>query len=172
MRLHLAHVSGSKNGVVEEFLRESVMIGRGEQNDLAFDPFTDAVVSAQHAEIRRESDDFILYDMGSLNGTYLNGCPVRRASLREGDEIGLGRRGPRLLFGVDADQLARRRPSSMPMSIPQGIGEATLATRPEFAIPELDEQIAARRPDVWLKLVALLGAIAILALVAYGLWLR
>lgn len=164
--LRLAHVSGSKNGTVEEFGRESVMIGRGEQNDLAFDPFRDAVVSAQHAEIRRESEDFVLYDMGSLNGTYLNGCPVRRAALRRGDEIGLGRRGPRLLFDVGQDDLARRAPSAVPRPV---IGEATLATSKEFAIPRLDEQVAVRRPDVWLKFIALLGAIAILATVLYGI---
>ncbi|MEZ6195401.1 MAG: FHA domain-containing protein [Planctomycetota bacterium] len=167
MNLKIAHVSGSRSGVVEHFDRESVMIGRGGQNDLAFDPFRDAVVSSQHAEIRRESDSYYLYDMGSLNGTYLNGCPVQRARLAAGDEIGLGRRGPRLLFDVDPAQ-ARKRPSSVPMSIPK-MSEPTLRTKPEFAIPEIEEQVASRRPSTWVIAAVVVGALAILSSLVYGL---
>jgi pSer/pThr/pTyr-binding forkhead associated (FHA) protein len=177
MMLRIAHVTGSKNGTVEEFERESVLIGRGAQNDLAFDPFGDAVVSSQHAEIRREDDRYVLYDMGSLNGTFLNGCPVKRAALNSGDEIGLGRRGPRLLFDVDRERLARRRPSAMPLEIPKNLDAELRSTQREFAIPAYIDRVAGRRPHamasqrLWFVL-ALLGALAIIGSIAYGLWLR
>jgi len=113
--LILSHLSGSKSGDVEEFARrDSVLIGRGTDNDVALDAFNDSTVSAHHAEIRREQSGFVLYDMGSLNGTYLNGQAVRRAPLETGDEIGLGRRGPRLLFGMRASDAAAR-PAAVPM---------------------------------------------------------
>jgi pSer/pThr/pTyr-binding forkhead associated (FHA) protein len=103
VKVALAHLSGSKIGRREEFEAESVLIGRGAPNDVMLDPFLDPTVSAQHAEIRLEPDGFVLYDMGSLNGTFLNGQFVRRASLQTGDEISLGKRGPRLRFSGDAN---------------------------------------------------------------------
>jgi predicted component of type VI protein secretion system len=94
----LRHLSGSKSGHIDEFACDSILIGRGTHNDIALDPFLDPTVSANHAEIRWEREGFVLYDMGSLNGTFLNGQSVRRALIQGGDEIGLGRRGPRFAF--------------------------------------------------------------------------
>ena len=48
--------------------------------------------------IRREGDDFILVDLESANGTYLNGVLVRQATLKHRDELCLGRDGPTLRF--------------------------------------------------------------------------
>lgn len=100
MQLVISHVSGSLKGKVSVFERESVLIGRGEHNDIALDPFLDPTVSSCHAEIRVEDATLMLYDMGSLNGTFLNGQAVRRATLSPGDTIGLGRMGPRLKIAL------------------------------------------------------------------------
>ncbi|MEE9392062.1 MAG: FHA domain-containing protein [Planctomycetota bacterium] len=144
MSLLISHLSGSRSGEVESFASSSVIIGRGEENDLAFDPFEDAVVSTQHAEIRFESDGFVLYDMGSLNGTFLNGLPVRRACLSKGDEIGLGRKGPRLLFDLNAGQMPNR-PSVIPMRLPDiKTPGGSLKTQMEFPVPTFEEQVASR----------------------------
>ena len=94
----VSHLSGSRNGTTESFRRETVMIGRGPFNDVCLDPFSEPTVSSQHAEIRIEGSIVALYDMGSLNGTYLNGVFVRRAELESGDEIQLGRCGPLLRY--------------------------------------------------------------------------
>jgi pSer/pThr/pTyr-binding forkhead associated (FHA) protein len=51
---------------------------------------TDPLVSRRHAEIGRDGEDIVLRALGSANGTYLNGAPVRAARLRDGDEIRLG----------------------------------------------------------------------------------
>lgn len=99
--VRLMHLSGSLEGREQRFPNESILIGRGQHNDVAFDPFDDSTVSAQHAEIRMEGEDFVLYDMGSLNGTFLNGFSVRRAVVRPGDEVTLGRNGPKFEFQVD-----------------------------------------------------------------------
>ena len=101
-RVRLEVVSGSLEGLQRQFRGDSILVGRAAHADIAFDPFEDATVSAQHAEIRREKGVFALYDMGSLNGTFVNGQPVRRALLEDGDRISLGRRGPTFVFHLEA----------------------------------------------------------------------
>ncbi|MFT7616747.1 MAG: pSer/pThr/pTyr-binding forkhead associated (FHA) protein [Planctomycetota bacterium] len=99
--VRLMHQSGSFEGREQRFHGDSILIGRAPHNDVALDPFEDSTVSSQHAEIRLEAQEFVLYDMGSLNGTFVNGYPVRRAIIVPGDAITLGRSGPRLEFQVD-----------------------------------------------------------------------
>jgi hypothetical protein len=61
-------------------------IGRAEQSDIAL---ADPGVSRSHARVVREGDDFILEDLRSTNGTEVNGQPVRRRRLANGDMIKL-----------------------------------------------------------------------------------
>lgn len=62
-------------------------IGRGLDNDLVLDS-TD--VSRHHARIEYRDGEWFLIDLGSTNGTRLNGEPVRQGILRNGDRIELG----------------------------------------------------------------------------------
>ncbi|MCX4240184.1 sigma 54-interacting transcriptional regulator [Paraliomyxa miuraensis] len=64
-----------------------ITIGRSRTADLSID---DASISALHAEIRVGSRFIELVDLGSHNGTYLNGRAVWRVALQPGDEIRLG----------------------------------------------------------------------------------
>jgi pSer/pThr/pTyr-binding forkhead associated (FHA) protein len=61
-------------------------------------------VSAYHAEIRREGDQYRLYDRGSTNGTYLNGRLVSGATLEPENVIRLGPHGPEFLFELSPQQ--------------------------------------------------------------------
>ncbi|MER5728759.1 FHA domain-containing protein [Streptomyces sp. NPDC002138] len=75
----------------------ALAIGRAPENDLVLD---DLVVSRHHAELRSLADGgFEITDLGSHNGTYLNGYPVDRARLTEGDIIGIGHRSFCLVAG-------------------------------------------------------------------------
>ncbi|MGW1075103.1 FHA domain-containing protein [Streptomyces sp. NPDC002537] len=66
----------------------TVRIGRAADNDLALD---DLVVSRRHAEFRTAPDGgYEIVDLGSHNGTYLNGRLVRRAPVLPGDIVGIG----------------------------------------------------------------------------------
>jgi FHA domain/Domain of unknown function (DUF1707) len=49
-----------------------------------------AAVSARHAELRRSTDGWILHDLGSRNGTRVNGWLVREQRLADGDEVTFG----------------------------------------------------------------------------------
>ncbi|MFP3989576.1 FHA domain-containing protein [Streptomyces sp. E11-3] len=66
----------------------TVRIGRGLDNDLVID---DLVVSRRHAELEVHSDGtYEIVDLGSHNGTFLNGQPVGRARVSPGDIVGIG----------------------------------------------------------------------------------
>ncbi|MFI2205742.1 FHA domain-containing protein [Streptomyces sp. NPDC020192] len=66
----------------------TVRIGRAPDNDLVVD---DLIVSRRHAELRAHADGtYEIADLGSHNGTYLNGRPVTRARLGPGDIVGIG----------------------------------------------------------------------------------
>jgi hypothetical protein len=74
--------------------RGGLVIGRNPDCDLVV---TDPTVSRRHAELRREGDRWILADLGSSNGTRVNGWRVERATVDVGDEVMLG--GQRLVLG-------------------------------------------------------------------------
>ena len=53
-------------------------------------PLADANASRRHAEVRLQGNDVILTDLGSTNGTRVNGRPVHQRVLEHGDEILIG----------------------------------------------------------------------------------
>jgi len=63
-------------------------IGRHPESDIFLD---DVTVSRRHAEIRRRDDGIELADVGSLNGTYLNGVRIESSGMRSGDEVQVGK---------------------------------------------------------------------------------
>ncbi|WP_210592998.1 FHA domain-containing protein [Streptomyces sp. GESEQ-35] len=66
----------------------TVRIGRADDNDLVID---DLVVSRHHAELRALPDgSYEIVDLGSHNGTFLNGLPVTGAPMGPGDIVGIG----------------------------------------------------------------------------------
>ena len=72
----------------------SFVIGRSRECDLRV---SDGNASRRHAEITREGDTFVLVDLGSTNGTELNGRRVTREELADGDRITIG--ATDLVFG-------------------------------------------------------------------------
>ncbi|BDZ43642.1 phosphopeptide-binding protein [Paraoerskovia sediminicola] len=62
--------------------------GRSERADIFLD---DVTVSRKHAEFVREGDGFVVRDIGSLNGTYLNRSRIDAAVLTSGDEVQIGK---------------------------------------------------------------------------------
>ena len=64
------------------------LLGRGTDCDLRL---VDAGVSRHHAELRVEDGQVVLVDLGSTNGTLVNGQPVRRVTLTHGQIVTHGR---------------------------------------------------------------------------------
>ncbi len=84
----LAVVRGPNAGSRYLLDRDSTSIGRHPDSHVFLD---DVTVSRHHARVDLEDEGFVLYDLGSLNGTYLAGERVDRRVLRAGAELQVGR---------------------------------------------------------------------------------
>jgi pSer/pThr/pTyr-binding forkhead associated (FHA) protein len=89
-------VSGQGAGAGFAIDRERVIVGRGPGVDKAFD---DPAMSRQHAAIEFCGTGFRLRDLGSTNGTLLNGAAVQSAELRHGDRFEIG--GRRFMLAIE-----------------------------------------------------------------------
>lgn len=67
---------------------ERTTAGRSTRADIFLD---DVTVSRKHAEFVREGRTFVVRDIGSLNGTYVNRSRIDEAVLRSGDEVQIGK---------------------------------------------------------------------------------
>ncbi|MPV49183.1 DUF3662 and FHA domain-containing protein [Pseudactinotalea sp. HY158] len=74
------------------------VIGRGSEADIIVD---DSGVSRRHLEIRATPDGIIATDLGSTNGTYVEGHHIEAATLVDGNTLTIGR--TRILFWTGAD---------------------------------------------------------------------
>jgi hypothetical protein len=73
--------------------KDLTTVGRHPDSDIFLD---DVTVSRRHAEFSREGDGFVVRDVGSLNGTYLNRERIESTLVHSGDEVQVGKF--RLLF--------------------------------------------------------------------------
>ncbi len=83
----LVIVQGEEEGREIELLRDELTIGRGPDNDLVF---PDIACSRRHAMLERRGDDWAIVDLGSGNGTLVNGERMQSEVLQDGDEIEIG----------------------------------------------------------------------------------
>lgn len=85
-----ASADGGAGGVQRsyEITTPVTLLGRGTDCDLRL---VDPGVSRHHSEIRIEGAEIVLVDLGSTNGTFVNGQPIRRVTLADGARISLGR---------------------------------------------------------------------------------
>jgi len=94
-------LSGARTGQVETFQKAYLGLGRHPLSDVRFDAERDLDVSSRHCAIMAKSEGFVLQDLGSKNGTYVNGERLTGDRLLvDGDVIGFGAKGPALEFHV------------------------------------------------------------------------
>src|SRR5439155_6735553 len=87
MGFQLVIAEGKEAGREFVFEQDSVLIGRTSDCDVVlYDPG----VSRKHARIFSESDGYFVEDMGSSNGTKVNGAIIKKKLLADGDAISLG----------------------------------------------------------------------------------
>jgi sigma-B regulation protein RsbU (phosphoserine phosphatase) len=77
-----------------------LVIGRRSDSDIVL---SHRLASRQHAEVVREGDSWVLVDLQSTHGTFVNGERIERYSLKARDRIRLGRDGVELLFRDDVE---------------------------------------------------------------------
>ena len=83
-------ITTSSTGEKQEFplTNETTTIGRKPGNDISIDNLS---VSGRHAQVITILEDSFLEDLGSTNGTYVNGKLVKKHALENGDNITLGK---------------------------------------------------------------------------------
>lgn len=81
-------LSGFYEGLEVVLDRERMVIGRGRKADLVL---AEATISRAHAIVGFNAEGFYVEDLGSTNGTLVNGSPVGKQHLKNDDEIQMGR---------------------------------------------------------------------------------
>lgn len=80
--------SGFYEGLEVAIDRERIVIGRGRSADLAL---AEATISRAHAVLGYDGNQFFVEDLGSTNGTLVNGARIARQPLKSDDEIQMGK---------------------------------------------------------------------------------
>ena len=113
-----------KGSIVDVEMRE-VTVGRSTSNGLYV---PDSLLSRRHCAFVRTGDQVVLRDLHSLNGTFVNGVPIKERVLQDGDHIQIGQS---VLFlsmsGGDAlpVRVTASRPSHAPCASPGAAGRTT-----------------------------------------------
>ncbi len=79
---------GSTVGQRFPLRKGEITLGRDPQSDIFLDDIT---VSRKHAKVTIEQSTVSVTDVGSLNGTYVNGARVEAQNLKNGDELQIGK---------------------------------------------------------------------------------
>jgi S1-C subfamily serine protease len=104
MGLKLQITAGSRTGERLDFTTSIVLVGRHPHCDLRFDAQRDLDVSTRHADFRWTGSAWMLEDLGSTNGTLVDGVKIRQPiAVRPGHVIVFGADGPRIeILNTDA----------------------------------------------------------------------
>ncbi|MFP2931803.1 sigma 54-interacting transcriptional regulator [Pyxidicoccus sp. 3LG] len=86
-QFHLVLLDTERAGTVFPLANEALSVGKAPDNDVVIDHPT---VSRNHLVVRRQGDRFLVQDLGSTNGTFLDGAQVREAYLRPGALLEVG----------------------------------------------------------------------------------
>ncbi len=86
-KIQLVIEPGRERGRTRQFDANTITIGSHEDNDLVLD---DQTVSRRHCRILRPNDRYLVEDLGSTNGTFVDGVRIERAYLEPGSTLAIG----------------------------------------------------------------------------------
>src|ERR1043165_9829319 len=142
MYLEFRHLDGACAGQVRIVRKEFATIGRQPSSDVPFDAERDLEVSGRHAAVFVQGDRWMVRDLGSTNGTWVNDVRIRGDhTLTANDVLRFGAEGPQLQFIPHAgdavpipptrrDEIRLSPEREEPAAIPEPpiLGEAPLLT--------------------------------------------
>jgi pSer/pThr/pTyr-binding forkhead associated (FHA) protein len=97
--------SGAEHGSLVKLRRDSTIFGREKADIILEDP----EVSATHFQIQRVEDAYLIFDMNSSNGTYVNHQKIVKTKLSDGDQIVAGK--TTFQFKLEDEQAVRHIPT-------------------------------------------------------------
>ena len=121
---------------------DTVLIGRGSDQV----PLTDQTVSRRHAELKRENGFWVLRDLNSANGTYVNGTRITEPTrLKHGDQIKLG---STLLLYSGEDSIEQLSGDNIPADLvaldtEEVAGDSSVVA----SVPSVDDSVVLAAPD-------------------------
>ncbi|MBL8976788.1 MAG: trypsin-like peptidase domain-containing protein [Gemmatimonadetes bacterium] len=119
MKAQFTFISGARAGQTDVFSQAHLSIGRHPQSELRFDADQDLDVSSRHASVTLVGEFYILRDLGSTNGTFVNGKKLTGDHmLATRDVIRFGPSGPQVEFTAIGDP--RPAPGPAPAAKPDG----------------------------------------------------
>src|SRR3954447_9990048 len=99
MRYKLTSVDGLLTFELRDGAR--LVVGRAPKSDI---PIIDPTISRRHAELESSETGFTIRDLGSSNGTFVNGARIESGTATTGDLVAFGKVGFRLQrAGADTD---------------------------------------------------------------------
>lgn len=101
MRATFTYLVGPNKGERASFDDRVISIGRAADNALSFGE-SERRVSSHHAQVARRGDQYVLLDLGSTNGTMVNGRRVVATEIHHDDLIEFGPGGPLVRFAIEA----------------------------------------------------------------------
>ncbi len=137
MNPRLVAISGILKGAVFALAEEVCSIGRESSNTL---PVSDLALSRRHCAIKRKEAGFIIHDLDSLNGTFVNGIPIKERQLRHSDQIKIG--DCLFLFVTEEDEVA---PTASPVQLDEQrlTAQSTIQLKLDDALYLQPERISA-----------------------------
>ena len=130
MRVVIDHVAGTRRGQRQEFPAGTrIRFGRHPECEVSFDPQRDIDASSRHAELRTLESGWVLVDLGSSNGTYVEGRRITEAPVARNAPVSIdfGPGGPRVrLFVGDDGEIEALPPAPVETERPRWIMPAAI----------------------------------------------
>ncbi len=137
MSARLAAISGKLKGGVFSVDDEALVIGRETAANLCI---ADASVSRRHSKIEKKENGFVITDLDSLNGTFVNDLPVKTRLLEHGDRVRIGD-SQFLFLAHDGDAMSKS--SDVTLDEAQVISGSTVQFRFDHAINLMARDLSA-----------------------------
>ena len=124
------HVAGTRRGQRQEFPAGArIRFGRHPECEVSFDPQRDIDASSRHAELRTVDGGWVLVDLGSSNGTYVEGRRITETPVARNTPLSIdfGPGGPRVrLFIGDDGEIEALPPAPVEAQRPRWIVPASV----------------------------------------------
>lgn len=166
MNIILAQPNSSDGRAEREFKKPVVTIGReAGECDIVFEKAQFPMVSRKHAELRLYNGQWVVADLGSTYGTYINGNKVAQPQpVSAGSTLQFGSEGPKLIVvWFEAGEAAQQTPQvpvqqQQPVPAPQAPAPARPATPPtglphaqlDITGPPAKPSLKIAKPSIWL----------------------
>ncbi|HYO63758.1 MAG TPA: sigma 54-interacting transcriptional regulator [Pyrinomonadaceae bacterium] len=142
MKPRLAAIAGPLKGSVYQFDGGELTVGRDASNHVSV---TDGSLSRRHCRLERRGGQFLILDLESSNGTFVNGLPVKEQTLEHGDHITAG--GSRFVFMLEEGEPPTPR-AGVRLSEREVVAGETVRLRVEDALYLRPEKLSASLPPL------------------------